>query len=53
MLKSLLLLSRATSWAASWRPAKKAEYAGWYLGLAGLLGVLAFESHELLRHVRL
>lgn len=32
--------------------AKKVEYGVWYLGLAGLLGLLASETHAMLGHVR-
>lgn len=32
--------------------ARKAEYAAWYLGLAALLSVLCFETHEKLAHLR-
>ncbi len=31
---------------------KKAEYAAWYLGLAALLAMLSYETHEMLSHVR-
>lgn len=32
--------------------ARKVEYAAWYLGLAALLAVLCFETHEMLAHHR-